>query len=210
MQETQGRRDRKKSDTRDALRIAALRLALEHGYDNVTIEAITEAADVSVRTFFNYFDSKEDAVLGLGYDGGAGVADALAGRPAGEAPVVALRAAFLEMAANLAERQPLWGQRMALVRANPQLLPRLISSFAAFERRIAEGIAARTGCDVETDLYPSVVAAAAAGAMRVAMAQCRFRADEVTLTEFLSSAFDVLVRGLTPPEASTKTGPTTC
>jgi len=53
---TVGRRDRKKAETREALRWAALRLALEHGYEQLTVEAITEAADVSVRTFFNYFN----------------------------------------------------------------------------------------------------------------------------------------------------------
>ena len=57
-----GRRDRKKLQTRAELVREAVRLFAERGYDNTTIEDITEAADVSARTFFRYFPSKE-AVL---------------------------------------------------------------------------------------------------------------------------------------------------
>ena len=64
MPQPPGRRERKKRETRAALTAAALRLALEKGPDNVTVEEIAEAADVSVRTFFNYFPHKEHAILG--------------------------------------------------------------------------------------------------------------------------------------------------
>src|SRR5687768_8989636 len=57
-----GRRERKKLETRRALAHAALHLAAEKGPDQVTIEEIADAADVSVRTFFNYFSSKEEAI----------------------------------------------------------------------------------------------------------------------------------------------------
>lgn len=210
MSASAGRRDRKKSATRDALRSAALRLTLEHGYDNVTIEAITVDADVCVRTFFNYFDSKEDAVLSLEPERGAGVAAALEIRPANELPVVSLQAVFVEMAADIAARHQLWQQRMDLVRANPQLWPRMIASFASFERGIAAGVAARTGCELETDLYPGVVAAAAVGAMRVALGQWQPADDAIALSELLTSAFDVLVRGLAPPETTGGSGAPPC
>src|SRR5665647_3750793 len=129
-----GRRDRKKAETHEALRWAALRLALEHGYEQLTVEAITEAADVSVRTFFNYFSSKDDALFAPDPDGAEALAAELAARPTSEPPVAALRAVFGQLAESFVAHEPMWQARMELVRANPQLWPRLFAGFRAFER----------------------------------------------------------------------------
>jgi AcrR family transcriptional regulator len=58
-------RERKKQQTRRALHDAALTLVSAHGLDGVTVEQICADADVSPRTFFNYFGSKAHAALGL-------------------------------------------------------------------------------------------------------------------------------------------------
>ncbi|GAA2221351.1 hypothetical protein GCM10010413_11470 [Promicromonospora sukumoe] len=60
----QGLRERKKAARRAALIDAAQNLVAEHGLDAVTVEMISAEANVSPRTFFNYFESKDDAVLG--------------------------------------------------------------------------------------------------------------------------------------------------
>jgi AcrR family transcriptional regulator len=60
-----GLRERRKVETWAALHDAAASLALEHGIEQATVEAIAESAGVSPRTFFNYFRAKEDAILGL-------------------------------------------------------------------------------------------------------------------------------------------------
>jgi AcrR family transcriptional regulator len=60
-----GLRERKRVETRDKLETAAVTLVLHDGLEHATLDAICESAGVSNRTFFNYFDSKEDAILGL-------------------------------------------------------------------------------------------------------------------------------------------------
>ncbi|SKA96427.1 transcriptional regulator, TetR family [Agreia bicolorata] len=60
-----GLRERKRANTAEAIHVAAAELVLERGLDATTIDAISERADISPRTFFNYFPTKEDAVLGI-------------------------------------------------------------------------------------------------------------------------------------------------
>src|SRR2546429_8613576 len=80
-----GLRERKKQATRKALRDAALRLALEHGADNVRVDDIAEAAGVSPRTYNNYFSSREQAIVAaITAERDLRVATALRARPAGE------------------------------------------------------------------------------------------------------------------------------
>ena len=81
---TAGLRERKKVATRRALGMAAMRLAVERGLDNVLVEDIAEAAGVSARTFNNYFASKHEAICALGFDRAMRVGAALRERPPGE------------------------------------------------------------------------------------------------------------------------------
>jgi AcrR family transcriptional regulator len=60
-----GLRDRKREETRTRLEVAAVTLVLRDGLDHATVDSISSMADVSPRTFFNYFDTKEDAILGI-------------------------------------------------------------------------------------------------------------------------------------------------
>jgi AcrR family transcriptional regulator len=63
--EAPGLRERKKRETARAIEVAAIELAAEHPLAEVTVEAVSARADVTSRTFFNYYASKEDALLGI-------------------------------------------------------------------------------------------------------------------------------------------------
>ena len=65
MQEELSLREQKRLETRLRIEDAATLLVDEHGFAAVTVEEICEKAGISRRTFFNYFDSKDSAVLGL-------------------------------------------------------------------------------------------------------------------------------------------------
>ncbi|MET1048757.1 MAG: TetR family transcriptional regulator [Acidimicrobiales bacterium] len=200
MSETIGLRERKKEQTRRALTAAAIRLSIERGSpDRVTVEEISEAADVSPRTFFNYFSSKEDAVLGVDPERRTELRAELELRPAEEAPVEALRAALLSTAEGIDENAELWAQRLQLVREHPTLSAGYVASFADFERGMVEAMAARLGLDPDADLYPAIVVATALTIMRVTVKHWQATDADTPLADLLDVAFDQLADGLALP-----------
>ena len=80
-----GLRERKKAQTREAIRVSALRLIEQKGFDTTTVQEIADAAGVSHMTFFRYFPTKEAVVAQDDYD--PMLAELIAARPAGE-PVI--------------------------------------------------------------------------------------------------------------------------
>src|ERR1700722_10136009 len=95
-----GLRERKKRATRQALSQAAMRLAIERGLDNLLVDDIAAAAEVSPRTFNNYFASKYEAICALALDRSLRVGEALRERSAGEPLWDAIRAAVLAVYAS--------------------------------------------------------------------------------------------------------------
>jgi AcrR family transcriptional regulator len=197
-----GLRERKKRETRAALASAALRLAVELGPDGVTIDAISEAADVSPRTFFNYFATKDDAILGTDPSRATDVRALLADRPADEAPLAALLATFTAWSAPLIDHADEWSQRIRLLHEHPTLVPRYLASLAEVERELVAEMAGRCGLDPEADLYPALVVGVAVTAMRLAIHRWNGDARRQRLADVLDAAFADLARGLPDPAAA--------
>ena len=156
-----GLRERKKTETRAALSAAALRLALEKGVDNVRVDEIAEAANVSPRTYNNYFASREQAIVaGITASRALQVAAALRSRSADEPLVDSIIAAFAEQ-----YREPPT-EALALITSTPSLREAYLDSVSTMEPPIAEVIAERTGKDA---LGAAVLAAAVSAAARIAV-----------------------------------------
>jgi AcrR family transcriptional regulator len=193
---TTGLRERKKLATRAALHEAALRLVAERGLGGVSVEDIADRADVSPRTFFNYFGSKDDAVLGLEPDVSANQVAAFLARPADETPVQALRTVARAQAEEMATDTELWPLRLKVIEAEPALLARLAAAFGEGERVLAAAIATRSGTRAGADAYPTLLAGVAGVAMRTSLH--RWLASDFTaaLPALLDEAWDLLAAGL--------------
>ncbi|SFP66529.1 DNA-binding transcriptional regulator, AcrR family [Amycolatopsis arida] len=139
-----GLRERKKARTRAAIQDHALRLFIEQGYAETTVEQIAAAAEVSPSTFFRYFPTKEDTVL---YDRLDPVLiEAFVRQPAELSPIAAVRAAIHEVFTGLdAEESELERARQRLVLGVPELRGRLMDQVADGVGLLVDGVARRTG-----------------------------------------------------------------
>jgi MFS transporter, DHA2 family, multidrug resistance protein len=139
-----GLRERKKARTRATIRSCALRLFREQGYDATTVEKIIDAADVSETTFFRYFPTKEDVVLGDDYD--PRLIEAFQAQPPQVAPVPALRAAFAAAFAGLTGQQLAeQRERIMLTLTVPRLRAAMLDQISQAMQLLARAMAERAG-----------------------------------------------------------------
>src|SRR5829696_8708995 len=189
-----GLRERKKRATRQALSAAALRLAREHGPQNVRVDDIAEAAGVSPRTYNNYFSSREQAiVVALAAERGHGVAAALRERPGDEPLEHAVVGAIVEQYSGDGEPDR---DTLALITSAPALQAEFLDTIAAIERPLAAAIAARTGADGQGDLGHEVLAAAVSGAARIAAQRWLQPDPDTNFTAMLNDALTCLTPAL--------------
>ncbi|GAA4113266.1 TetR/AcrR family transcriptional regulator [Enteractinococcus coprophilus] len=188
-----GRRQQKKRETRRAIRDAALDLALENGLENLTVEAIAQTAGVSSRTFFNYFSSKEDALVTQAAEGADQVCKLLLERPSDEPPLEAFRNAVIYsnyFGADPVNRERVLA-RQRLTQCHPSLMAHHLGKIAMVERTFADALAERMGVDAEGDMTPQLLAAVAMSAIRVAVRQWVHKGD-LPLYDLLETAFKQL------------------
>ena len=196
-------RERKKLATRQSLRRIALDLIAERGFAHVTVEDIAEAADVSPRTFFNYFPSKEAALFGADPDRVAALRERVVREAPGEPVLEALRMVMASEAQRVADElselggDPAdWLRRIKEARTDPHLRAAQAAQMAMLERAVVEGLAERLGTDPERDPYPGLLAATAAGVLRASITFWAASGGTVPLDQLVDLAFRALAGGL--------------
>ncbi|MER5418615.1 TetR family transcriptional regulator [Streptosporangium roseum] len=198
-----GLRERKKQKTRLALVDAALDLFATQGYESTTVDQIAAAVDVSPRTFFRYFATKEDVALSLPLDGLEVLLTELAARPAQEPPFTALGHALRAMVTMLEEGDLADRTRFLkaheVIESTPALFAGSMRRMMDNERRLVAEIARREGADPD-DLLPHFVVALFTTVTRVGFEHCGPDGlhDLTALAERLESALALAERSLCP------------
>lgn len=196
MSQTPGLRDRKKERTRHTIERVALDLFEENGFDGTTIELIAAAADIAPRTFFHYFPSKEDVVLADYATRLDRIVVALEAGPVGEAPWPALRAAFLEVAADYETERGELLRRFRIIEATPSVAARNLQIQATWEDAVTEAVARWLDLDAAKDLRPRLIAGAALAAIRASLRRWLTDNGQSRLPGHISDSFDLLESGL--------------
>jgi AcrR family transcriptional regulator len=150
-----GLRERKKQKTRDTISKVALDLFAERGYEQTTIAEIADAAEVSPRTIFAYFPSKEDILFCNQPQAEERLAQALRERPDGVTALDALRD-FIAGSLSPDHNEAL---RKRIVASNETLQRNERARFAPFEQLMVEAIAEDLNAGPD-DIRPQIVAAA--------------------------------------------------
>ena len=148
-----GLRERKRTATRTAITSAARALTSEKGLNGYTVEEVCEAAGISRRTFFNYFPTKEDAIIGHADDDvPADVIDEFvaggADSPAGDISPTLFRDLVrlsLRLAEDMTASEEETRQLIAVVKKEPQLILRIIGVTEQREAQFARDVARREG-----------------------------------------------------------------
>ncbi|MFD5522184.1 TetR/AcrR family transcriptional regulator [Streptomyces sp. NPDC127066] len=173
--ERTGLRERKKEETRRGLREAAGRLFAEHGFAQTTVAGIAAEANVSERTFFRYFDSKEALLLPDGIEFFARIEEAFLARPDSDTPLEAACGAVTDAVSYFATSS-LTALAHPLDEIREQAREGLSRQFQQFEARLTALVLERLPAQApDADLQAAVIANCALSAARAVLRTLRDR-----------------------------------
>lgn len=188
-----GLRERKKQRTRQSIIEAALALYQERGYEGVTVAEIARRADIAPRTFFGYFESKEDVLLGPGDDRMERVIHAIRERRRGEPILTAVQRELQRQDQARHEPRGAARRRLGELLRQPAVQSRLRKRWNRWEDDLAAAIAAEVGTAAD-DPEPRVVAAVVTAAIRIAAESAGARSAR--REEVASRVFELIASGL--------------
>lgn len=173
-----GLRDRKRLETRARLEDAAVTLVLRDGLEQTTVDAISELADVSPRTFFNYFESKDAAIIGLRHmELSAEELAAECGRVEEIGTIATVVHLLITVIGPPSTRVTMRADRLEILRRHPHLMSAQLAQFTRLTTEFTDAVQTilsrdrRFDTDVAVDRAASadLVLALCGGAVRVAV-----------------------------------------
>jgi AcrR family transcriptional regulator len=202
-----GLRELKKNQTRQAIAEAAYALFSRHGFDDVTVDDVAQAAQVSKKTVFNYFPTKEDLLFDRAEEREAALVAAVHDRPDGVTLLESFRQLCLRQTRLIEGLRRKAGAGSGgffdLVQSNPALLRRMHDINARLVDQLAKALAEQTGTPADDPLV-SAVAATLIGSQRALYRSLRRRvasgaSDSVIIRAHrrdVNRVFDQLEAGL--------------
>lgn len=200
-------RTRKKLRTRIALATAALELFERHGFDATTADEIAAAADVSRRTFFRYFETKEDVFLVDPARKLQIIEDELSRRAAEETTLAAIRRVLRAIARDYADDERFVRLQARVGLREPKLVAHGYVYQVRWEDALARAVATDLGVDERTDVRPRVTAHVTVGAARTAVASWLASDRGTDAVAVMDATFDLVEPALAVLLASTAPRP---
>jgi AcrR family transcriptional regulator len=198
-----GLRERKKARTREALQEAAMDLFARRGFDGTTVEEIADACEVSPRTFFRYFPTKEDVLFADADARRDRLLAVLADQPADTPTFAALEAAMRALALDYRDDRAALVARYKVLEGSPQLLAYKAEHQHGWEAAVVDALEQRSaehGRPVAREELQLLTAVATA-ALRVSLDGWVADADGPDLEVLLDRSFSQLASGFGPTDA---------
>lgn len=198
-------RARRRQRMADEIELAALRLFAERGPDSVTVDDIAAAADISRRTFFRYFASKDDVLHGNPERQRDIVVETAESTPATTTPQGLVRRILLALTADLDDRREALLLRKEIAAKAPHAMAQGHSRYGSLVATVIELLTAHMGVDPDSDLRPHVFVHAGIGAMQAATHTWFVGGRSASLHALTAEALDLI--GLTDETSTPSEAP---
>ncbi|HEY2484901.1 MAG TPA: TetR family transcriptional regulator [Candidatus Binataceae bacterium] len=189
-------RDRRRTKLAAAIERVALSLFIERGFSAVTVDEIADAADISKRTFFRYFSSKEDLLLGDRQRYDDSLATAVAKERPGQSAVDMLRNIIVEMSREVEAEADLTRLRLELFRKYPETMSGAFEQQRAWSSTLTAVVAQRMRINDSRDIRPALMVGVMVSAGNAALQTWFARGANQPLHELVEGALDQTIAGL--------------
>lgn len=196
-------RDRRRTKLAAEIERVALSLFVKRGIDTVTIDEIADAAAISRRTFFRYFASKEDLLLGDRQRYDDSLARAVAMEQPNRSAVRMLRDILIEMSLEVEAEEDTARLRLELFRKYPRQMSGAFEQQRAWNSTFKAMVAERMGLDDSRDMRPALMVGVMMSAANVALHNWFVKGAKQPLHELVEVALDQTITGLAELDTTT-------